>query len=474
MAEAHPSWKVPDDYAATNGDSGGPVYDPSGFWLGMIIGELNGRGIFTPVEVIRAYFKEKHGIELRLRQFETGTRAKRDVALPQDSHTRPFTMFPATGFRRSKEPPHTNISESIQYDVSRSAGGMATGAPSTTTTTTTTPSASSSATTAVASTVQSREEVISFIRSCVALTSAMPRGAKVDGLLGMEKLDENFHRYAFVRHLQRRMEAVISPSLDAQLRAAQETAGHNLNPLVPTVVDKIMASPEYSAFVSSIVDEARTNIAAVASSVQRQRSTIMSSSVSASVSSTLSSFRETSSSANGGVGGLSGQQRVHELSFSTQSGATNEISVFCKIDYLSLTIRHHLSLSHAPALEEVRAIGLSINPRNPFDVRLASIEVQRLASFSSSDLLCGEFWPDSRVVLETALADPDSRIVLASLRIYARAFKAAPPHLTGGVYLSLASHLISVFEGTNGGKVADGLNVADPKVEVMLRKVLGS
>ncbi|KAJ3267659.1 hypothetical protein HK104_005724 [Borealophlyctis nickersoniae] len=46
--------------AAANVDSGGPVYDASGAWLGMVIAEVMGRGVFTPVGVIKDFFRERY------------------------------------------------------------------------------------------------------------------------------------------------------------------------------------------------------------------------------------------------------------------------------------------------------------------------------------------------------------------------------------------------------------------------------
>ncbi|KAJ3052354.1 hypothetical protein HK097_006475 [Rhizophlyctis rosea] len=176
--------------------------------------------------------------------------------------------------------------------------------------------------------------------------------------------------------------------------------------MIASVVDKIMSSPEYAALVASIIEDARNNVESAARLQEEQ-------------------------------------QR-------------------------SSNARAYLRDQRSSALEEIKAITLNLNARNPVDVRLTA--VQSLASFSSADLLCGEFWPDAKAGLETALADGDSRIILASLRIYARAFRASPPHLTGDVYLSLVTHLNNLFDGQYSAKVADGLDTADWRTDVMLRK----
>ncbi|KAJ3043748.1 hypothetical protein HDV00_004154 [Rhizophlyctis rosea] len=339
--------------------------------------------------------------------------------------------------------PTTNFPDLSTSELThlRPIGGMATAAPSGSVR-----GSGTGASSASSRTSQSDQELLSFIRSCLTLTASLPQGNKADVLLGMEKLDESFHKYAFVRHLQRKIEAVVSPSLDTQLRAAQEATGHNVNPLIASIVDKIMSSPEYTALVSTLLDEARTNVENVARLQEEQQHP----------------RRDLSAPSFNSGGGSSigpshsGRRRTHDFSSSTHSNTTDESS------------SGSLSLTHSPGLEEIKGIGGTLQGRNGVDARLAAI--QRLASFSSADLLCGEFWPEAKLALETALGDGDSRVILTSLRIYARAFKAAPPHLTGDVYLSLVSHLINAFDGPYTAKVADGLNTADWKVEVMLRK----
>ena len=160
-----------------------------------------------------------------------------------------------------------------------------------------------------------------------------------------------------MRHLRRKIEAAISPSLDLQLRAAQEANGHNVNPRIASIVDKIMSSPEYAALVASITEDARNNVESVARLQEQQQR----------FSNAQASRRDFRASSFGSTSGSSMRPghsgRHHESSFSIGSNTTNESS------------SGSLSLTHSPALEEIKAIAISLNPRNALDIRLTAIQV---------------------------------------------------------------------------------------------------
>ncbi|TPX59754.1 hypothetical protein SpCBS45565_g07658 [Spizellomyces sp. 'palustris'] len=207
----------------------------------------------------------------------------------------------------------------------------------------------------------SKRETVEFVRRCLATTSSVPRGRRFDALVGLERLDENFHRYAFVRHLQRRIDAFIFPALETHLRSTQDSA-----------------------------EEIRT----VTSNLQ----------------------------------------------------------------------------AHNSVDARVAAIHVMFHGFETLNLRLESAVFQRLASYPSADLLCGEFWKDTKEGLTIALSDADPRVVIVGLRVLARAFKAAPPHMTGDVYLCLVMHLKNAFNTGPHRKIADGLLIEDPKVKLTLRK----
>ncbi|KAJ3197649.1 hypothetical protein HK101_002077 [Irineochytrium annulatum] len=248
-------------------------------------------------------------------------------------------------------------------------------------------------------------ELLSFLQSCLQVAPSYPNG---DAIFNMEKADENFHRYAFVKHLQRRIEAVLGPMLDSNLKALQEQAEcSSIEPLVPTVVEKIMASAEYVGLVSSVSEESRKSVSDLLLADQNDSDNLQ--------------YRW-----NERVGGvtphsLSGRNHIHELSFSTHSNAT--------IDSSSGSLSSFIS----PPIDEVKRMMANMMPRNPLEARLNA--AQKFEALSTADLLSSEFWTDTRGGIEIALADSD-----------VRTFKASPPPMTADIYLIIASHLSNVLE----------------------------
>ncbi|KAJ3159385.1 hypothetical protein HDU86_001703 [Geranomyces michiganensis] len=280
-----------------------------------------------------------------------------------------------------------------------------------------------------------------FVRIWVAATTNLPRRRRLDALVGLERLDENFHRYAFIKHIERRIDAFVGSMLDARLGGIQNAPHVE----IPVLVDEIMNSAEYASFVRGLLEDANESVTEVleheltASPERRRQSQEMQKMNSEFSSSRSNSTSETqSSTANSG-------------SFNTNSAS-------------------RLSCIFVPMLsiEEIRSVGSNLQSRHNLDVRLAAM--QRLASYPTMDLMCGDFWPDSRLALNTALSDADTRIVTGALRIYARAFRAAPPPMMGELYLSLVGHMTHMFDSAHLGKVVDGLCIEDVRVQLLLRK----
>ncbi|KND05189.1 hypothetical protein, variant 1 [Spizellomyces punctatus DAOM BR117] len=283
----------------------------------------------------------------------------------------------------------------------------------------------------------SKRETVEFVRRCLATTSSIPKGRRLDALVGLERLDENFHRYAFVRHLQRRIDAFISPALETHLRLTQDSAvASNLERVVPAVVEQIMTSPDYAALVAEVTDEA----AATVTDILHSENTL----------NAIPARNEEPWQPR------TSENRRASFDFSTQSNSTNDSTC------------GSLSLTHSPALDDIRTVTSNLLAHNSVDTRVAAIH--RLASYPSADLLCGEFWKDTKEGLAIALSDADPRVVIVGLRVLARAFKAAPPHMTGDIYLCLVMHLKNAFTTGPHRKIADGLLIEDPKVKLTLRK----
>ncbi|KAJ3147472.1 hypothetical protein HDU89_005295 [Geranomyces variabilis] len=277
-----------------------------------------------------------------------------------------------------------------------------------------------------------------FVRSWVAATANLPRRRRLDALVGLERLDENFHRYAFIKHIERRIDGFVGNMLDSRLGGAPHVE-------IPVLVEEIINSAEYASFVRGLLEDANESVAEVlehelATSPERRRQ----------------------------------NQELQKMSSgfsSSRSNSTNETqSSTANSGFFHTNSASRLSCIFVPMLsiEEIRSVGGNLQSRHNLDVRLAAL--QRLASYPTMDLMCGDFWPDSRLALNTALSDADTRIVTGALRIYARAFRAAPPPMMGELYLSLVGNMTHMFDSAHLGKVVDGLCIEDVRVQLLLRK----
>ncbi|KAI8822140.1 broad-minded protein-domain-containing protein [Fimicolochytrium jonesii] len=292
-----------------------------------------------------------------------------------------------------------------------------------------------------------------FVKSWVAATIKIPRRRRLDALVGLERSDENFHRYAFVKYIEKQINSFVAPTIDAQLKSARISDGApQLD--VPMLVESLMNSEEYASFVRKLLDDASESI----SQLMAEGPTSL-----APVSSDAFADEETRRQ----------QEHRNELrkltqDLSTQSLSTNESASWSlslegqtwkKLPYSSLPVL---------SIEEIRTIETNLQRRNSVEVRQGAL--QRLASYPSMDLLCGEVWPDAKSALKSAISDPDSRIATGCLRIYARIFRAAPTTMMGEIYLSLVDHLTHIFESGYQDKVVDGLCIEDVRVQLLLKK----
>ncbi|KAI8923764.1 broad-minded protein-domain-containing protein [Entophlyctis helioformis] len=251
-------------------------------------------------------------------------------------------------------------------------------------------------------------------------------------------MDENFEKYAFVKNIRKRIDAFVGPILAEHLKSPAITSMPADN-LVPSLVDKILASPEYAALSHRVTEDAKASIAALTDHLLQHKPAM------------ADLYAPHASAA------AAGRPPSHDPSFSAHSSATYESSSMGSI-----------SSGICPGLDELKHMFGKLHPGQTYENRMAT--VQRLASFSIGDMLADEFWPDSKKNMELALADPDTRIAFIGLRIYARAFKTAPPYMTPEVYLSFVSHLVHVFENTPLAKTTVGLDTRDPRVELTLKK----
>ncbi|KAJ3327645.1 hypothetical protein HDU76_011390 [Blyttiomyces sp. JEL0837] len=292
--------------------------------------------------------------------------------------------------------------------------------------------------------------------------------SKVDSMIHLERADENFHRHVFVRHIQKMLNNAVGPLLDSHLNHLQNhQLGHNdIESLVPSIVDKVMASSEYLNLLASVTAEARKSVTELVHSNLNQRSHAG-----------ITHYLGSSGNLHFDSNNHHSRTRRHESSFSTHSNTTLDSSsgsisffsdifccccLFCDI----VIVNHKLYLSSclSPPLEEVKMIIANLMSRNSVETRLTAARVrefaERLEALPTADLLSSEFWADAKEGLEKSLADNDT----------SRVFKASPPPMTGEIYMILVSHLVNYFEAGISFKFDDGLSVSDPRVDINLKK----
>ncbi|KAJ3020760.1 UNVERIFIED_CONTAM: hypothetical protein HDU68_009986, partial [Siphonaria sp. JEL0065] len=251
---------------------------------------------------------------------------------------------------------------------------------------------------------------------------------KFEALLSIEKSDEHFHKHALIKHLRKLIDASVGHLLDDQI-ARLTSDSHDSS--VPLIVDRIMTSSEYLNLVSAVSDQVRKS--------QQQHNLV------------LRPFNNTLYS-HGGF-----NENYHH-SFSTHSNATNDSSSG------SLTSSSFM----APPVEEVKLIISNLQNKNSLDLRLGA--AQKFNLLSIADLLSSEFWADTKSGIEMCLAEQDIRISGIGLRVCSKVFKSSPPPLTGELFLILVQHLINLFESGNVPKLGEGLNTAEPRVDLLFRK----
>ncbi|KAI9365394.1 broad-minded protein-domain-containing protein [Zopfochytrium polystomum] len=268
------------------------------------------------------------------------------------------------------------------------------------------------------------DDIQAFLRASWAQLLEAPQQSKLDILISLEKTDENFHRHTLVRRLQKKIEETMSPLLDFYLQDSIDHGGSSDPAFMPNLIDKLLTSQQYLSLVSNVMSETR---AAVADLLQRP------------------SFLTPSAPS----------PTHQEWSFSTHSGVT------CESSSGSLS-------SFSPSSDDMRSILKSLVAKNSVDVRLAG--AKKLEALPAADLLGSEVWLDVKSSIETALADNDQRISLCALNICTRIFRASPPPMTGDVYLILVNHLTHVFESGQLSFPAAGINVKEPRWDLLLRK----
>ncbi|ORY51889.1 hypothetical protein BCR33DRAFT_712091 [Rhizoclosmatium globosum] len=274
--------------------------------------------------------------------------------------------------------------------------------------------------------------------------------SSVESLLGIEKSDENFHKHALIRHLRRLVDSAVGHLLDQQI---DRVTSDSHDSAVPLIVDRIMTSAEYVSMLNSVNAQFRRSVAMLTNNANNKEPLLktpqpphparfLNYSLSQNAPENMNNFH------------------MHHHSFSTHSNATNDSSSG------SLTSSSFMS----PPVEEVKLIISNLQNKTSLETRLGA--AQKFNLLSIADLLSSEFWTDTKLGIEFCLADQDTRISGLGLQVCSKAFKSAPPPMTGELFLILVQHLISIFEaGTIIPKLGDHLNPSDTRTDLLLRKI---
>ncbi|KAJ3208291.1 hypothetical protein HDU67_006913 [Dinochytrium kinnereticum] len=313
---------------------------------------------------------------------------------------------------------------------------------------------------------QLQASLITFLRQCLATTKSLPQHEhRIDALLTIERQDENFHKYAYIKYLHKRMDAALGPILDDHLKGLKGSTELDAVGVVPAIAEKIMASPDYINLVSTISEETKKLVSTITFPHQSPSSF------------TFQTPTPGHDNSNSRRKSSSYQNPFNESPFSSHSNTTYESgSTSISSDQHSNSGGFQLLYSDDSKASsdfgsggiQIQRITAGLKARNSLDVRKAAMK--KLDAIPTGDLLSSELWAETRTAIDTALQDPDVRIVMAGLRICARTFKASPPSMTAEVYLILVHHLINVFQSGNITKIGDGLNVSDPRTDCLLRK----
>ncbi|KAI8897017.1 broad-minded protein-domain-containing protein [Globomyces pollinis-pini] len=293
---------------------------------------------------------------------------------------------------------------------------------------------------------QCQQELVAFVSQCVMLRKSMEGDANVkEPTFGMNGLlDET--KYTFVSRIHQKIQDTLGPLLDQQLKECAE-------PVIPLLIDKILSSSQYTQLVNQIANDAMESTAEILDHLPKKNSS------NHSQSNSISNSNSNSNSHNGNqnIKFTNCDEQRHDASFSAHSTNT--------LESWSLG---SLSSGVCPGTDDLQTIAVQLQPSHSFPIRLTG--AQLLASFSVADLLADEFWPLSKVAIQLALLDSDTQIATIGLKVYARAFKLAPPYMVPEVYISYTHQLCQSFMNGPNLKLGLGLDIRDPRVELRIKQ----
>lgn len=320
------------------------------------------------------------------------------------------------------------------------------------------------------------EAQLNTAANITATSASSPNKASADILLEMEKTDEHFHKYSYIRHLQKKLSRTILPIIEKHLADDISTNDHQQQDLVlPLIVEKIMSTSEYKDLVNDQVEEARScaldlinarktmtsqsnsntnNVAAGKSSdggtltakdyyqqpqfirlddifnpqevnIVNDNSTSNTSAASPLLQHPHHQSTEASiicNTTNGGGAPISASSQRMMMPGTPSSAATTADETLSSI---STSSNFFDDAAPLPGFNEIASMIATIHPSpastssssvaggsiaatsNTQEARLAAMH--KFMSFSSSDLVCAELWPQTRRVMEVALGDSDCR-----------------------------------------------------------------
>ncbi|XP_042525329.1 protein broad-minded [Dipodomys spectabilis] len=253
-------------------------------------------------------------------------------------------------------------------------------------------------------------------------------------LLHLEKTDENFHNYEFVKYLRQHICNTLGSMIEEEMESC--ISDHNqgvesgYDTVVQYVTKRTQESKEYKEMMYSL-----KNIMMVV------------------VESMINKFEEDE---------IRSQERQRKVqkeknnSYCTDNCSDSDSS---------------FNQSYKFCQGKLQLILDELDPGQPKEVRYEAL--QALCSAPPSDVLNCENWTTLCEKLTVSLSDPDPVFSDRILKFYAQTFTLSPFHMTKEIYISLAKYLELHFLSREHHVLilSAGLDITNPNVNRLLKKV---
>lgn len=232
-----------------------------------------------------------------------------------------------------------------------------------------------------------------------------------------------------MKKIKDKIEELLDPVL---VRDFEQASKEGVEGIIPYIEDQIINSNEYSQLVTNVIHDLKADVSEILENLEH---------------SPISDLYYP-------------KAKPSDNSFSAASGTTIESG---SIEGSSVS-----SIGVSLCSEDLRVVLTQLQTGQPLTTRREAIK--KVALVSIGDLIADEFWDDSKRLLECGLLDNDLDIVNITLKIYAHAFKSAPPYMAPEIYLSLLSTLQQSFDNNPPYLLSNGLDIHDSRIILKLKQ----